>query len=337
MIRRPPRSTLFPYTTLFRSSVTVDGVETVSWPESVLTSPILRAVPADPKNQFGNRVPYKAVWTKSGYFDGSKDYMADGICRDDTGKPNPSFCTDSDLRFIVPMESTLVHTNKPGSRFVFNATATSFTVDSWLDRDGNSVPAVKEAKVDIFDPDSATPATPIATLDALCAVDHATHPHPAGLPVSCPGDRGGFRQTWGFTGKAAKSYKIVTTVTMSSGSGFFTAETLDAAQQVGVGRALGVPAAGSPDLGTKIDAATSAIRSDVAGVQTTVVAIQQDTTALKQDTATLKGDTTTLKGDTTAIRQATEVTIPAKLDAVQTGVTAILEDTSNRLPQRQIG
>src|SRR5206468_12185227 len=47
-----------------------------------------------------------------------------------------------------------------------------------------------------------------------------------------------------------------------------------------------------------------------------------------------KGDTTTLKGGTTAIRQATEVTIPGKLDALQTGVTAILEDTSNRLPQR---
>src|SRR2546425_330455 len=243
-----------------KHSVTVDGVETVSWSESVLTSPILRAVPADPKNQFGNRVPYKAVWTKSGYFDGSKDYMADGICRDDTGNPNPSFCTDSDLRFIVPMESTLVHTNKAVSRFVFNATANSFTVDSWLDRDGNSVPAVKEAKVDIFDPDSATPATPITTLDALCTVDHATHPHPAGLPASCPDDRGVFRQNWDFTGKTAKSYQIVTTVTMSSGSGFVTADTLDAAPQVGVGRALGVPPARSPDLGTTIDAATNAIR-----------------------------------------------------------------------------
>src|SRR5206468_7772531 len=308
-----------------KHSVTVDGVETVSWSESVLTSPILRAVPADPKNQFGNRVPYKAVWTKSGYFDGSKDYMADGVCRDELGNASPSFCTDSDLRFVVAMESTLVHTNKAVSRFVYNAATNAFTVDSWLDRDGNSVPAVKEAKIEIFDPDSATPASPITTLDALCAVDHATHPHPAGLPATCPDDRGVFRQSWDFTGKTAKSYKIVTTVTMSSGSGFFSADTLDAAQQVGVGRALGVPAAGSPDLGTKIDAATSAIRSDVAGVQTTVVAIQQDTTALKQDTATLKGDTTTLKQDTTAIKQATEVTIPGKLDALPAKVSASVE------------
>src|SRR5205823_6314916 len=179
-------------------------------------------------------------------------YMAYGASGDDLGHAHPPCCTDSDLRSVVAMASTLVHTTKAVSRFVYNATTNSFTVDSWLDRDGNSVPAVKEAKIEIFDPDSATPATPITTLDALCAVDHATHPHAAGLPASCPDDRGVFRQTWDFTGKTAKSYKIVTTVTMSSGSGFFSADTLDAAQQVGVGRALGVSAAGSPDLGTKI-------------------------------------------------------------------------------------
>src|SRR2546422_5153959 len=33
MIRRPPRSTLFPYTTLFRSIVTLDGVERTLTPE----------------------------------------------------------------------------------------------------------------------------------------------------------------------------------------------------------------------------------------------------------------------------------------------------------------
>src|SRR2546429_2725892 len=31
MIRRPPRSTLFPYTTLFRSHSSVSSVEKVSW------------------------------------------------------------------------------------------------------------------------------------------------------------------------------------------------------------------------------------------------------------------------------------------------------------------
>src|SRR3712207_8041470 len=34
MIRRPPRSTLFPYTTLFRSGLLVDGVEAASDPEA---------------------------------------------------------------------------------------------------------------------------------------------------------------------------------------------------------------------------------------------------------------------------------------------------------------
>jgi hypothetical protein len=114
---------------------------------------------------------------------------------------------------------------------------------------------------------------------------------------------------------------------MSSGSGFSTADTLDTAQQVAVGRALGVPAPGSPDLSTQINTATTAIRSDVAGVQTTVIAIQQDTLAIKQDT-------TTLKQDTAAIKQATEVTIPGKLDALQANVIAILEDTSTKIPQR---
>src|SRR5439155_1332375 len=106
---------------------------------------------------------YKAVWSKSGYFDGSKDYMADGVCRDEAGNPNPAYCPDSDLRFLIPMESTLAHTNKAVSRFVYDATANAFSVDSWLDRDGSSVPAVKEAKVEIFDPDSAAPNTRPAT------------------------------------------------------------------------------------------------------------------------------------------------------------------------------
>src|SRR5260221_3110714 len=32
MIRRPPRSTLFPYTTLFRSGVSLVGAKTFTWP-----------------------------------------------------------------------------------------------------------------------------------------------------------------------------------------------------------------------------------------------------------------------------------------------------------------
>src|SRR3989475_9509225 len=111
---------------------------------------------------FGNGVPYKAVWTKSGYFDGSKDYMADGVCRDEAGNPNPAYCPDSDLRFFVPMESTLVHTNKAVSRFVYDAATNTFSVDSWLDRDGSSVPAGKEGKGGSFHPDTPPPDTPHA-------------------------------------------------------------------------------------------------------------------------------------------------------------------------------
>src|SRR5258707_11959913 len=37
MIRRPPRSTLFPYTTLFRSLVSPDGRLTLTVPENAVT------------------------------------------------------------------------------------------------------------------------------------------------------------------------------------------------------------------------------------------------------------------------------------------------------------
>src|SRR3989449_5378795 len=47
MIRRPPRSTLFPYTTLFRSGVTV-GLDTIHWISSGLTS-LARGVNDAPK------------------------------------------------------------------------------------------------------------------------------------------------------------------------------------------------------------------------------------------------------------------------------------------------
>src|SRR3712207_8291983 len=37
MIRRPPRSTLFPYTTLFRSNYMLDGLKTSTLPEAEKT------------------------------------------------------------------------------------------------------------------------------------------------------------------------------------------------------------------------------------------------------------------------------------------------------------
>src|SRR2546425_1957661 len=55
MIRRPPRSTLFPYTTLFRSGVVAYAVLDHGWPFAVLVAPLamlvgdlgLRRLPAD--------------------------------------------------------------------------------------------------------------------------------------------------------------------------------------------------------------------------------------------------------------------------------------------------
>src|SRR3712207_8248930 len=68
MIRRPPRSTLFPYTTLFRSSVAADGKATI-WSSSqgqfmvrAMTSLLtgipqsdIRAIPAEIGGGFGGK------------------------------------------------------------------------------------------------------------------------------------------------------------------------------------------------------------------------------------------------------------------------------------------
>src|SRR5256884_6434516 len=48
MIRRPPRSTLFPYTTLFRSSISPPAA-CISWPPSELSFAHLRPTPKSSK------------------------------------------------------------------------------------------------------------------------------------------------------------------------------------------------------------------------------------------------------------------------------------------------
>src|SRR2546422_8023143 len=45
MIRRPPRSTLFPYTTLFRSAVPPGGGIDRQWLNASITTKVLRLVP----------------------------------------------------------------------------------------------------------------------------------------------------------------------------------------------------------------------------------------------------------------------------------------------------
>src|SRR2546429_7111030 len=46
MIRRPPRSTLFPYTTLFRSVSSQIAEDTITWPRLRRVKPISRTIAA---------------------------------------------------------------------------------------------------------------------------------------------------------------------------------------------------------------------------------------------------------------------------------------------------
>src|SRR3712207_7600928 len=57
MIRRPPRSTLFPYTTLFRSCGTIQAFNTsVSYPQGVVSGLIRTNVCAEPGDSGGSLV-----------------------------------------------------------------------------------------------------------------------------------------------------------------------------------------------------------------------------------------------------------------------------------------
>ncbi len=87
------------------------------------------------------------------------------------------------------------------------------------------------------------------------------------------------------------------------------------------------------NLATKIDTATSEIQTGIVGIQTTVGSIQTTVGIIQQDTAEIKQDTAEIKQDTTEIKVATQVTIPGKIESLQSGVTAILEDTSSTIPQ----
>jgi hypothetical protein len=110
---------------------------------------------------------------------------------------------------------------------------------------------------------------------------------------------------------------------MVADTAFTTPSTFDARRHVAIEEIVS---------NTKANEAASAAAS--VAIQTAVGIIQQDTTAIKQDTAALRQDTAAIKQDTGAIKQAIEVTIPAKLDTLQTGVTAILEQATTAIPQQ---
>src|SRR5256885_14365267 len=77
MIRRPPRSTLFPYTTLFRSPVLVDVIEELVAPRTANIDVDVRAIAAlFVQKPFEVQPP--AQWTHAG---NSQAIRHDGACR----------------------------------------------------------------------------------------------------------------------------------------------------------------------------------------------------------------------------------------------------------------
>src|SRR5256885_7998694 len=66
MIRRPPRSTLFPYTTLFRSSGLQDGVVTPLSLSSIRFTCLSRSTSTIPMSSLGPRLAAKARYFPSG-------------------------------------------------------------------------------------------------------------------------------------------------------------------------------------------------------------------------------------------------------------------------------
>ncbi|MDD4986457.1 MAG: hypothetical protein PHQ43_11885, partial [Dehalococcoidales bacterium] len=232
------------------------------WSDTGVQSPFKLSVPNSYLNQIGvGNIQQKMTWDRPGYFTQVISYNSNGRCYDekgqpkllDDGQPNPAYdpmfsgwCTDVDMEFLVFMESTIIHSNVAKSSFAYDPETNTFTIDSWLERDGQPFPAVIGGKVDIYDFDSATGTdTLVASLDAPCAEDHAEHPHSPEVRSACPkgpDERGVFRQSWVFADGLgnplpAKSYKAVTSITMMSGATLSNPTQLDA-------RTLTAPAGG---------------------------------------------------------------------------------------------
>src|SRR2546429_5675267 len=75
MIRRPPRSTLFPYTTLFRSDCVLLGCRTYSVPLSHTPAYAAVVVPGRASNRALPTVPYSALDRKSTRLTPSHGYI----------------------------------------------------------------------------------------------------------------------------------------------------------------------------------------------------------------------------------------------------------------------
>ncbi|MFH0881590.1 MAG: hypothetical protein V2A56_01260 [bacterium] len=228
------------------------------WSDTGAQSPFRLSVPNSYLNQMGvGNLSQKMTWDRPGYFTQVISSNSNGRCYDDKGQPkllddgspNPAFdpmfdswCTDVDMEFLVFMESTIIHSNLAKSSFSYDPEANAFTIDSWLERDGQPFPSVTVGKVDIYDFNSGTGAdTLVASLTATCAEDHANHPHSAEVRAACPkgpDERGVVRQSWVFVDGAgnalpAKTYKVVTSVTMISGTTLTNPTQLDARALVG--------------------------------------------------------------------------------------------------------
>src|SRR3712207_8853582 len=66
MIRRPPRSTLFPYTTLFRSAVVGTGLALLLRPDPLLLSRRLGGGGGGPRPRRATGSALRAVWSTTG-------------------------------------------------------------------------------------------------------------------------------------------------------------------------------------------------------------------------------------------------------------------------------
>src|SRR3989449_6336457 len=80
MIRRPPRSTLFPYTTLFRSVRTVKGVQVISAEVSELDREAMRQLVDSLRQKLGSAVVVLGT-TEDG-----KVALISGVTKDLTGR-----------------------------------------------------------------------------------------------------------------------------------------------------------------------------------------------------------------------------------------------------------
>src|SRR3712207_7630412 len=77
MIRRPPRSTLFPYTTLFRSRLRASYWLAVIPPSTYITWPVTKPAPGEAKNRTGATTSFGSAMRPSGMRERSEEHTSE--------------------------------------------------------------------------------------------------------------------------------------------------------------------------------------------------------------------------------------------------------------------